>query len=94
MLDRNKERFAIKSGGHCPNVNFSSIANGPLISMSNFTEVTYDAKAGTVRVGAGNRWEDVQAALDPHNVAVVGGRVGHVGVGGYLLGREWRRELR
>jgi FAD/FMN-containing dehydrogenase len=87
-LRSNNEQFAIKGGGHCPNLNFSSIANGPLISMHAFTEVTYNASTGSVRVGSGNRWENVQTALDPLNVTVVGGRIGHVGVGGYMLGRE------
>ncbi|KAN0102884.1 FAD dependent oxidoreductase [Hyaloscypha variabilis] len=85
-LLENDEKFAIKSGGHNPNQNFSSVAGGPLINLKNLTEVTYDAESGTARVGAGNRWSAVILALQPYNVTVVGGRIGHVGVGGYLLG--------
>jgi FAD/FMN-containing dehydrogenase len=85
-LESNSEQFAIKGGGHSANLNFSSISGGPLISMSGFAEVTYDSASGTVRVGSGNRWESVQAVLDKLNVTVVGGRIGHVGVGGYTLG--------
>jgi FAD/FMN-containing dehydrogenase len=48
--------------------------------------VTYDATTGTARVGGGNRWSAVLEALQPYNVTVVGGRIGHVGVGGYLVG--------
>ena len=82
----NNESFAVKSGGHNPNKYFASIADGPLISTSRLNEVVYDAASGTVRVGPGNKWEDVHEVLDPHSVTVVGGRIGNVGVGGYLLG--------
>lgn len=85
LLD-NDENFAIKSGGHNPNQNFSSVAGGPLINLKSLTEVTYDAATGTARVGAGNRWSAVIEALQSYNVTVVGGRIGHVGVGGYLVG--------
>ncbi|KAF1951770.1 hypothetical protein CC80DRAFT_597222 [Byssothecium circinans] len=40
----------------------------------------------TVRVGPGNDWEDVHNALKGTNVTVVGGRIGEVGVGGYVVG--------
>jgi FAD/FMN-containing dehydrogenase len=75
-LLENDEKFAIKSGGHNPNQNFSSVAGGPLINLKNLTEVTYDAESAVI------------LALQPYNVTVVGGRIGHVGVGGYLLGGE------
>ncbi|KAF2192782.1 hypothetical protein K469DRAFT_717376 [Zopfia rhizophila CBS 207.26] len=40
----------------------------------------------TVRVGPGIRWEDVHEALKDTGVTAVGGRIGAVGVGGYVLG--------
>ncbi|TVY83773.1 putative FAD-linked oxidoreductase [Lachnellula suecica] len=40
----------------------------------------------TADAGPGARWENVISPLDPHGLAVVGGRVGDVGVGGLLLG--------
>jgi FAD/FMN-containing dehydrogenase len=58
--------------------------------MRNFNEVTYDGATNTVRVGAGNRWDHVQEVLQPLNVAVVGGRIGNVGVGGYMVGGKMR----
>ena len=85
-LLENDESFAIKSGGHNPIQNFSSVAGGPLINWKDINEVTYDAATGTAQVGAGNRWSAVIEALQPYNVTVVGGRIGHVGVGGYLVG--------
>ncbi|KAF7551940.1 hypothetical protein G7Z17_g4659 [Cylindrodendrum hubeiense] len=86
IIGDNDERFAVKSGGHNPNDNFSSIAGGPLISTKNLNQVLLDPKTGQVRVGSGNRWDEVADELDGTGWTVVGGRVGNVGVGGYLLG--------
>ena len=86
VLQTNNETFAIKSGGHNPNNYFASVQGGPLISTSALTEVTFDKASNTVAVGPGNKWEDVHTALDSTGVTVVGGRIGNVGVGGYLVG--------
>ncbi|KAK7754778.1 hypothetical protein SLS62_003338 [Diatrype stigma] len=80
------ELFAVKSGGHNPNNGWASVADGPLISTMNLNEVIFDPKTETVRVGPGNRWDEVAAALDGTGYTAVGGRIGNVGVGGYLLG--------
>lgn len=86
VLNENDETFAIKSGGHNPNKGFASIDGGPLISTKYLNEVNFDPSSMTVRVGPGNDWEDVQKQLTPAGVTVVGGRIGGVGVGGYVLG--------
>jgi hypothetical protein len=67
-----------------------------MISMSRFSETTFTpgttsddptgTYAGTARIGAGLIWDDVYAALDQQNVAVLGGRVTGVGVAGFLTG--------
>ena len=67
------------------NPNFSS-TTGVQIAMTRFNGVDLDADAGTVTVGAGLIWDDVYAALAPHDVMVVGGRVSGVGVAGFSLG--------
>ena len=54
--------------------------------MSQFKEVTYHPENQTVDIGAGLLWDDVYAALEPHGVNVVGGRVSGVGVAGLSLG--------
>lgn len=54
--------------------------------MSRFSEVNFSASAQTVEIGAGLIWDDVYAALDPHNVSVVGGRASGIGVAGFTLG--------
>ncbi|KAK6841171.1 FAD binding domain-containing protein [Apiospora arundinis] len=86
ILRTNNETFAVKSGGHNPNNYFASVDGGPLISTKHLNEVIFDKETETVRVGPGNRWEDVAKKLDGTGFSAVGGRIGNVGVGGYLLG--------
>ncbi|KAH8199960.1 hypothetical protein TruAng_005899 [Truncatella angustata] len=86
VLLSNNDTFAVKSGGHNPNNYFASVAGGPLISTKLLNEVVLDNVTETVRVGPGNRWDDVSGALDGTGYTAVGGRIGNVGVGGYLLG--------
>ncbi|KAI0521889.1 FAD binding domain-containing protein [Xylaria bambusicola] len=86
ILAKNNETFAVKSGGHNPNNYFASVDGGPLISTKMLNQVILDPTAETVRVGPGNRWDEVTKALDGSGYTVVGGRIGNVGVGGYLLG--------
>lgn len=54
--------------------------------MTRFSEVRYDAASQTVDIGAGQIWDDVYTALDPHGVNVVGGRVSGIGVAGFTPG--------
>lgn len=85
-LRTNNESFAVKSGGLSANPAWASVSGGPLISTRRLTEVSYDPATKIARIGTGNRWTDVQKALDPLGVTVAGARVGEVGVGGYLVG--------
>ena len=68
--------FAIKSGGHNPNVGYSSVDGGVLISMSNLSSTVLGPDGTTVDIGPGARWIDVAEALDSSEVAVVSGRLG------------------
>lgn len=67
------------------NPGFSSTL-GVQLSLARFSAVEYDFSTQTARVGAGNLWGRVYAALAPYNVSVVGGRNAGVGVGGLLVG--------
>lgn len=60
--------------------------SGVLFSLSNMTTLSLSSDNSIVSVGPGNRWRDVYAYLKPFGLAAVGGRVGHVGVSGLLLG--------
>ncbi|KAF4774453.1 FAD binding domain-containing protein [Colletotrichum scovillei] len=80
-------KFAVRSGGHMPVVGYNSIgSSGVLLSTSNLTTLTLSSDKSTVSVGAGYRWRDVYSYLAPSGLAVVGGRIGGVGVPGLLLG--------
>jgi FAD/FMN-containing dehydrogenase len=68
--------FAVKSGGHTPNVRHSSIHEGVLISTANLVGATYDAETGLALVRPGGEWNDVIGDLEEYGVAVVGGRLG------------------
>ena len=79
--------YALKSGGHQPAPGFSSTDGGVLISFEpnlNSTVRTDDGKHFVV--GAGGRWGSVYKTAEETNQVVVGGRLGHIGVGGYVLG--------
>ena len=54
--------------------------------MYSLRSIDYDSVSQTVEIGTGLKWDDVYAALEPHGVSVVGGRVTDVGVGGFSLG--------
>lgn len=80
-------QFALKSGGHSPNLGFSSVKGGVLIAFrpnSKYANPSPDGKS--VEVGAGCKWIDVYSALEPLGKAAVGGRQADVGVIGLLLG--------
>ncbi|KAF8329203.1 hypothetical protein F5887DRAFT_1184312 [Amanita rubescens] len=65
--------FSVKSGGHPLNPGFSS-SQAVQIAMYRFSEVKYDPETQTVMMGTGLNFDDVYAALAPHNVSVAGGR--------------------
>lgn len=87
--------LGVRSGGH--GISGRSTNNGGIVidvGALNDVEVL-DAEAGLVRVGAGARWGDVAAVLDPYGLALTSGDFGGVGVGGLataggigFLGRE------
>uniref|UniRef100_A0A0W0GAH5 FAD-binding PCMH-type domain-containing protein n=1 Tax=Moniliophthora roreri TaxID=221103 RepID=A0A0W0GAH5_MONRR len=85
IIGSTKVDFAVKSGGHNPNDDWSS-TTGVQIALYRFNEVSYDDKAGTATIGTGLVWDDVYAVLDPLGVHVAGARVTGIGVGGYTLG--------
>lgn len=68
--------FAVKGGGHNPNVGFSSVNWGVLITFSKHAATNISSDRRTADIGSGARWGEVITALQPYNVAVVGGRLG------------------
>lgn len=81
-------QFAIRSGGHTPWAGANNINAGVTIDMSSINQVTVSADKSYTSVGPGNRWVDVYMKLDALELAVPGGRVSTVGVGGLVTGGE------
>lgn len=85
MVQRNVS-IAIESGGHSSNPGASNIAGGITIDLAKFNTVTLTDHDQSVWIGPAARWSDVYTFLEHHGLTVSGGRVGHVGVGGYVFG--------
>ena len=79
-------QFAIKSGGHTPWPGAANINGGVTIDMSAISQVTVSADQTITSAGPGARWIDVYLKLDALGLAVPGGRVSEVGVGGLVTG--------
>ena len=79
-------KFSVRGVGHLQNPGFCSNDGGVVISLGNFTQINVSQDKSTADIGLGLRWLDVYKGLEPHGVAVAGGRVPPVGVSGLLLG--------
>jgi len=79
-------KFAIRSGGHTPWSGSANIEGGVTIDMKFVNQVDVSPDQTVTSVGPGNRWVDVYLKLDAMGLAVPGGRVADVGVGGLTLG--------
>lgn len=86
LLSKNNAQFAIRSGGHSMNANFSSTSTGVLMHTTHFTEITINKLQGTAKIGTGNTWSRVYQTVEKEGYAVAGGRSEMVGVGGFALG--------
>ncbi|MER5325222.1 FAD-binding oxidoreductase [Streptosporangium roseum] len=74
---------AVQSTGHGTSVP----ADGAVfIATGELRELSVDPRAGTARIGAGLRWDEVLAAAAEHGLAPLCGSSGQVGVMGYLTG--------
>lgn len=82
-------RFAVRSGGHAPSAGSANI-NGPsaTLDLRKLNKTTVQPSRSRVTIGTGATWGDVYGQLDPQKLAVSGGRVAAVGVGGLTLGGE------
>ncbi|KAH9832710.1 FAD binding domain-containing protein [Teratosphaeria destructans] len=79
--------FAMRGGGHMPIAGFNGIdSSGVLLSSSRLTHLYWESDGSSVHVGPGNHWENVYEFLEPHGQMVVGGRLGLVGVPGFVMG--------
>jgi hypothetical protein len=74
------------SGGHGIFSGASGIGEGLTIDLLQLNKVTVSADQTQTSDGLGNRWIDVDSALEPKGLAVIGGRVADIGEGGLTLG--------
>jgi FAD/FMN-containing dehydrogenase len=77
--------LAVKSGGHDPNEGHSSVRGGVLIALSKMTFVRHEKGSRVAQFGPGGHWSDIIEQLDNKGATAVGGRLGIVGVGGYMM---------
>ncbi|KAH7188051.1 FAD binding domain-containing protein [Fusarium flagelliforme] len=77
--------IAVRSGGHGTD-HLNNIDTGVTIDLTQINASTYNKETNIASVGTGARWGDVYADLLEHDVSVMGGREGVVGVGGVVLG--------
>lgn len=78
--------FAVKSGGHAAFAGASSIQGGITVSFKDMKSIELSEDKSTASIEPGNTWYDVYHTLEPENLAVIGGRVSAIGVGGLTLG--------
>lgn len=81
--------FAVKSGGHAAFAGASNIPGGITIDTKLMNQVVLSPDRDQASVGPGAKWFDVYTALEPEGLAVVGGRVSAIGVGGLTLGGKF-----
>ena len=79
-------RFAIRGGGHTLWSEAANIDGGVTVDMRLMNQIVLSTDNKVASLGAGGRWHDVYHQLTPYNVTVMGGRVGSLGVGGFLSG--------
>jgi FAD/FMN-containing dehydrogenase len=78
-------QFAVKSGGHSPNPGAASIKDGILIAMRHINGTVLDKEKSLAHIKPGGHWWDAMDVLKGTGQMVVAGRLGVVGIGGYLL---------
>lgn len=83
--------FAVRSGGHSDRAGASNCAGCVTVNLAGLSSVDVDVDGDgdgnkMARVGAGATWGRVYERLEAQGLAVVGGRLTSVGVGGLLLG--------
>ncbi|QDS73170.1 hypothetical protein FKW77_002220 [Venturia effusa] len=84
-LNRFKDvEFAVKSGGHSPNPGQASVKDGVLIALRNLSGTQLDKEKNVAYVKPGGHWWDVMRTLEGTGRMVVSGRLGTVGIGGFL----------
>ena len=78
--------LAIRSGGHTPWAGAANINNGVTLDLQALTGVRVNPNTGIASIASGERWSSVYQQLGSQGLAIAGGRVSKVGVGGLITG--------
>jgi FAD/FMN-containing dehydrogenase len=77
--------IAVRGGGHNGG-GLGVVDDGVVIDLAGMTDVVVDPDSGTVRVGGGATWGDVDRVTAEHGCVVPSGIISTTGVGGLTLG--------
>lgn len=86
ILVENRCHFSVKGGGHSRSRGDSNSVGGVTVDLDRMRNVEVLDNGTKARVGGGASTIQVYQALESQNLSFVGGRVGSVGLGGYILG--------
>ncbi|MEA2307562.1 MAG: hypothetical protein QOH43_4842 [Solirubrobacteraceae bacterium] len=78
-------RLAVRGGAHNGG-GLGTVDDGVVIDLSSIRDVQVDPEAGTVRVGGGCTWGEVDRATGEYGLATPSGIISTTGVGGLTLG--------
>lgn len=80
-------KFAVRSGGHAPHVNFSNIENGVTLDLRSLNFIR-DSKTreDVVEVGPAVQWGEIYEHLEKTGRTCVGSRESSVAVAGFITG--------
>ena len=87
LTARPSTKFAIRGGGHSPNKGASNTDDGVTIDLSSMKSIEpQDGNWEVIEIGPGTTAMNLYQVLDVYNRTVLGGRVGSVGMAGFLTG--------
>lgn len=79
-------QIAIRGEGHTPFAGSANIQGGITIDLRGLKGITLSEDKSTVEIGVGETWTTVYTELEKHGLTTAGGRVGRIGVAGFILG--------
>ncbi|RYC55300.1 hypothetical protein CHU98_g10910 [Xylaria longipes] len=79
-------QVAIRGAGHTPFAGSANVHNGVTIDMRRLKGIDLNKDKSIVQIGVGETWTTVYTELEKHSLTVPGGRVGRIGVTGFILG--------